>query len=138
MKSELNDKLVAKYQYMFLNTENEPIYAWGFEHDDGWYNLIDNYLAEIQANDPKKEVKIIQAKEKFATIRLYYSGLDFDKMCEIDKKYYKISAETCEICGEPGVICKNEHWYKTLCINHRNYNNSIYQPIKEENEENNE
>lgn len=44
MKPELDKTLCEKYPKMFVNRNkpmNETCMCWGFEHGDGWYNIID-------------------------------------------------------------------------------------------------
>jgi hypothetical protein len=43
MREELDKKLVEKYPLLYRNRFGSPmetLMCWGFEHDDGWYNII--------------------------------------------------------------------------------------------------
>jgi len=62
-----------------------------------------------------------QIKEKFGTLRFYFDTKTelWDSMQAVVTKYEKMSAVTCEACGEAGVLCTpNGFWYKTRCELH--------------------
>lgn len=120
MKEELQDKLFNRYKTLFTNVSK---FQFGFECDDGWYDLIcelfDGFVEIL--NDEK--ISIIQVKEKFGTLRVYLEDDD------VTEKYYpqlenKIveaelkSSKTCEICGNEGLIRFINSWAKTLCEEH--------------------
>jgi hypothetical protein len=77
MTKELEMRIANKYPKLcadYLNEEAEtPFYS--FEFGDGWFDLIDNTLAEVNELCEKSnfEVKIDQAKSKFNELRLYFS-----------------------------------------------------------------
>ena len=51
MREELDSKLCAKYPRIFRDRRapmNRTAMCWGFEHGDGWYNIIDQMCANIQ------------------------------------------------------------------------------------------
>jgi hypothetical protein len=53
MREELDKKLCAKYPKIFMNRYSSPretCMCWGFEHGDGWYNIIDMMCANIQSH----------------------------------------------------------------------------------------
>jgi len=62
------------------------------------------------------QVVVDQVKEKFGTLRFYYSGGD-DHVDGVVRMAEAISAVTCEECGAPG---KTRHggWIRTLCDAH--------------------
>jgi hypothetical protein len=146
--------------------------CWGFEHGDGWFNIIDKMCSNIQhhidhtrqarhdaliynralsraiagdfstynrlskwkqrwiddaLNDPEPQLKTVpeacpqviatQVKEKFGTLRFYYSGGD-DVVSGIERMAESMSAVTCETCGAPGTQ-NTQGWIKTLCESHR-------------------
>ena len=145
--------------------------CWGFEHGDGWYNIIDMMCANIQHHidrtrkdrhdalvwnralsramradfstysrlktwqqkwidealgDPEPQLKIVpqacwqvvasQVKEKFGTLRFYYSGGD-DIVSGIERMAESMTAVTCETCGAPGKS-RSGGWIQTLCDAH--------------------
>ncbi len=111
--------------------------VFGFEHDDGWYDLLDDLMGKIQELDKDKIVQIHQIKEKLGGLRFYTSGtpirLDIlnvgsfesgeskdgkqihDVIDEAEKKSFSI----CEVCGKPAKLCTTGHWLKTVCKEHR-------------------
>lgn len=78
----------------------------------------------IQTDLEKKELReefwkvptqlvFTQIKEKFGTLRVYYSG--GDEFCEgIIAMAESMSAVTCEDCGVPGKV-RDGGWIRTLC-----------------------
>ena len=77
----------------------------------GWSAFINNIY------DAKpRHTKIVDVKEKFATLRVYTSYAP-DWFEDLIWHYEAKSAETCEQCGKPGEIRKNRGWYLTLCDN---------------------
>lgn len=51
MRDELDAKLVEKYPKIFAaryKSMQETCMCWGFEHGDGWYNIINALCANIQ------------------------------------------------------------------------------------------
>lgn len=86
MKDELDKKLVKKYPKIFADrykSMQETCMCWGFEHNDGWYNLINNLCEMIQHhldhNCKDSEIHQVvadQVKEKYGTLCFYYHGGD--------------------------------------------------------------
>ena len=85
-----------------------------FEIGSGWYGLIKNMIGEMIEAGWDKEVH--QVKEKYGTLRFYTGGAT-DKMYEIIREYERVSAVTCEVCGEVGQI-RPGGWVATLCDTH--------------------
>ena len=88
-----------------------------FECDEGWCDLLLELCSKIQnyCNERKcEQVKALQVKEKFATLRFYHSGGDDYVYKLIDEAEAK-SAETCEITGGYGILHRRGYYYKTLC-----------------------
>ena len=53
MSPELDKKLCEKYPKIFslrYGDMKDTAMCWGFEHDDGWYNIIDRLCANIQSH----------------------------------------------------------------------------------------
>ena len=174
MNQELDNKLCAKYPKIFRDRNapmNQTCMCWGFEHGDGWFNIIDMMCANIQHHidhtrklrlnallynralsraikgdrgpasrlsvwqqtqieealgDPEPQLRIVpeactqvvatQVKEKFGTLRFYYSGGDA-VIDGIERMADSMSAVTCEECGVPGRI-RHGGWISTLCDEH--------------------
>lgn len=91
---------------------------------EGWYEIIIKIDRMLRFINP--DYKIAQIKEKFGTLRYYFDYNFPDDLSdeEIDVRasimgavvghQERISAYTCEYCGERGKT-RAGGWYKTLC-----------------------
>jgi hypothetical protein len=128
MTPELDKVLCEKYPKIFKNRDGsimETPMAWGFECDDGWFDVIDILCHEIQEyidwkskdiNEEEKEtfqVVASQVKEKFGTLRFYYCGGD-DVVEGMVHMAESMTYRICEGCGCPGEERKSI-WIKVLC-----------------------
>ena len=173
MKRELDDLLCKKYPKMMINRNlhmTETCMCWGFECGDGWFNILDQLMGNIQHHIDWKvkqresaikynemvtecqagnfdlfekeylslsqefkdkrlgeiiaggrrelsevipQVTLDQVKEKFGTLRFYYSGGD-DYISGLVTMAESMSAITCESCGNPGERTGGG-WIKTIC-----------------------
>ena len=174
MKQELDKLLCEKYPKMMVNRNKnmqETCMCWGFECGDGWFNILDqlmgniqhhidwkdkqrnwamdyNYmaaqckagnfdlfeeanksltdeeyknkkLAEIVAGDFREvpesipQVTLDQVKEKFGTLRFYYSGGD-DYISGMVSLAESLTGVTCESCGNVGER-RGGGWIHTYC-----------------------
>jgi hypothetical protein len=143
MKEELDRKLCEKYPLIFADRNKsmmETCMCWGFEHGDGWYQIIDSLCANIQHHidwnnknfekgytQYKQVPQVVaqQVKEKFGTLRFYYNGGDdvIDGMVRMAESW---SAVACEECGAPGTQ-NSQGWIKTLCETHKKERESRYE-----------
>jgi hypothetical protein len=182
MKLELDKLLCEKYPKMMVNRNKnmqETCMCWGFECGDGWFNILDQLMGNIQhhidwkdkqrkgamdynymaaqakagnfdafeetmkavPNDEYKEkrlaeivagdfrqvpesipqVTLDQVKEKFGTLRFYYSGGD-DYISGMVSLAESMSGCTCETCGSQAKTNwpKAENgglggWVRTIC-----------------------
>ena len=97
------------------------------ECDIGWFDLIDKALNQILmiCYETGQEIKIVQIKEKFGGLRIYYDlnlegEVDEDFRQKVEDIIYNAENEsyvTCEVCGEEGKPRKGG-WIKTLCNDH--------------------
>ena len=146
MKQELDKLLCEKYPKMMVN-RNKPMQetamCWGFECGDGWYNILNQLMGNIQHHIDWKEkqrdwairfnstatpedlrpvpdtipqVTLDQVKEKFGTLRFYYSGGD-DYIRGMVTLAEAMSGTTCEECGNPGER-RGGGWIYTACDAH--------------------
>lgn len=149
MKPELQNKLFEKYPTIFKEKDlpmNETCMCWGCECGDGWYPLIDELCRKLKIfyDDHQIEVKFVQVKEKYGTLRIYYNThsetlsetkltkyfnghgvcygteIEFDKLFEfIDNlivTYCDLSSIICERCGMTGAeTVWVRGWMTTLC-----------------------
>jgi hypothetical protein len=142
MRDELDQQLCEKYPKIFVNRNGDPkhtLMCWGFEHGDGWYNIIDRLCANIQSHidwrnkqraallesnphnlpipDAVLQVVADQVKEKFGGLRFYYEGGN-DTVDGMVRMAEAMSEVTCEECGAPGTASRGG-WIKTLCEHHK-------------------
>ena len=92
--------------------------GWGPFCNDGWFPLVSLLCQSIQSHcDWKPEcpqVTIDQVKEKFGTLRFYYSGGD-EYVNGLVSMAETMSGIICENCGVPGTTDTSQHWIKVLC-----------------------
>lgn len=129
MHKDLEIILYNKFNYMFDNRHlgaKKSNMCFGFECGDGWFQIIaelcgkiDAYLADKM--DLKKSFKVNQVKETFGSLRFYVSVAD-DTIYSFIEEAEKKSEETCELCGKPGSIIKNNGWLTCLCEKCIKYN----------------
>lgn len=118
MKKELQDELYKKYPKLYRQHKlsmQETCMCWGICTGDGWYDLIDNLSAKLEAYGGK--VEAVQVKEKFGGLRFYLGAIDSeyaDEIYEHVRKAEELSYKTCEQCGKPGGP-KGGGWVRTLC-----------------------
>lgn len=70
-------------------------------------------LIKIQYAKQVPQVEFVQIKEKFGTLRVYYSGGD-DKIDGMVRLAESISGVTCEECAAPGET-GGSYYIRTLC-----------------------
>jgi len=134
MKRELDEYLCKAYPKMMVNRNlhmTETCMCWGFECGDGWFPILRTLMGNIQhhidwnnSNFEKgytqykqvPQVTLDQVKEKFGTLRFYYTGGD-EYIHGLVSMAESMSAITCETCGKPGTQTGGG-WIKTVCIEH--------------------
>jgi hypothetical protein len=177
MRQELDALLCEKYPKMMVNRHGavtETCMCWGFECGDGWFNILNQLmgniqhhidwkdkqreyartynematqakagnfdlfeesmkdtvnleykekrLAEIVAGDFRTvpdaipQVTLDQVKEKFGTLRFYYTGGD-EYIRGMVTMAEAMSGTTCEECGNPGQR-RGHGWIYTACDTH--------------------
>jgi len=177
MKQELDTLLCEKYPKMMVN-RNKPMQetcmCWGFSCGDGWFQILNQLMGNIQHHidwkerqcevaikfnriveqlkagdstlfdeeykdltgsdfkekrkqelidrfpiaipEPIPQVTLDQVKEKFGTLRFYYTGGD-DYISGMVTMAESMSGVTCEECGKPGERVGGG-WITTLCEEH--------------------
>lgn len=131
MTKELDDFLVRKYPKIFADRYKgmkETAMCWGFEHDDGWFWLLEQLCSSIQnyidANNkyrkPDEQISQVvatQVKEKFGYLNFYYNGGDeyINGMVSLAES---MSQYICERCGTiENVGQTSRPWIFTICKN---------------------
>ncbi len=90
----------------------------GFECGPGWADLLDalfTWLAEIA---PRADWHPVQVKEKFASLRFYWTGDLPDLGQQVIKAAEHVSGNVCEVCGAPGALEHDSGWMTTRCRLH--------------------
>ena len=129
MKKENDEYLCKTYPKMMVNRNKdmkETCMCWGFECGDGWFPLIETLMGNIQShidwrNEEKENVRQVtldQVKEKFGTLRFYYSGGD-ESIVGIVSLAESLSGRICEDCGNTGST-RGDGWVRTECESCRN------------------
>lgn len=119
---ERSEKIFNRFPSLFPPYEvrrdaSKSCLAWGIECGDGWLPIITDCLqAIVDTNIP---VQISQIKEKFGTLRIYYSidSLeinDHNTIQQIVAKAEERAAKTCEVSGEEGSLRRINGWLVTL------------------------
>ena len=127
MKRELDEYLCKTYPKMMVNRNKdmkETCMCWGFECGDGWFPILNQLMGNIQHHIDWKNresevvphVTLDQVKEKFGTLRFYYTGGD-DYISGLVSMAESMSGVLCETCGKPGTSTRGG-WIKTACKEH--------------------
>lgn len=132
MRFELENYLTKKFPNLYTDCgEQNLLTQFGFECGDGWFRLIlwlSRYLQDYidQQNRwaekypdrylPVKQIKVVQVKEKFATLRFYVDGGNEHTNAIISFAEY-MSGYICERSGRTDDIVVNSNgWNKTQHI----------------------
>lgn len=111
---EFAKRMEEKYPHMFTRPYG------GMAIGPGWFKIIESLLSNIRNHtDWKKDctpVTIIQIKEKFGGLRVYYSGGD-DTVRGLVTMAESWAHGTCQECGECGTL-RPGVWLRTLCDKH--------------------
>ena len=130
MSPELDNELCKKYPLIMAERKlgaMQTAMCWGFDHGDGWYQILDSAMRLVQAHvDRKKkhgddaieQVVFEQVKEKFGMLTIYQRGGD-EYTDGVLRMAEEISCHTCEECGAPGYP-NDKGWIRTLCEKHHN------------------
>ena len=93
MNPELDKELCKNYPLIMIERNlgaMQTAMCWGFDHGDGWYNLLDTALRLIQSHiDIEKrrgheieQVVFEQVKEKFGMLTIYHrGGNEYTEVC---------------------------------------------------------
>ena len=129
MTPELQTYLKSKFPKLYTECgRDNPFELFGFECQDGWFRPIlwlSKYLQSYidQQNKsaekypeqylPVKQIKVVQVKEKFGTLRFYVDGGNQHTQAVISFVEY-ISGFVCETTGQTENVGYNKKgWIKT-------------------------
>ena len=124
-----NFELKTKKPYLFY--DGQP---YDFPVGDGWYSILIEAFRKISEtfvdnNVPLEEFTLLDIKEKFGGLRIYYGSLPDVVFYDVEAAVVEAenqSYSTCEECGKPGSLRK-VGWMKTLCDAHANkYNRFLW------------
>ena len=112
-------ELCSKYPKMVPEKSlMAPFAYWGFECNDGWYELIDELCADLQTltDQGHPQLKMMQVKEKFGALRFNAPG-GSDAQKSLIRAAQQKSLTICELCGNPGSLDMSGSWHKVRCNN---------------------
>ena len=151
MREELDKLLCERYPKMMVN-RNKPMQetcmCWGFDCGDGWFNILDQLMGNIQhhidwnnKNFEKgyaqykqvTQVTLDQVKEKFGTLRFYYTGGD-DIIDGMVRMAESMSGVMCEECSAPAKT-HGPGWIRTICTPCEEARELARQKAKEEHDQ---
>jgi len=93
--------------------------CFGFEHGNGWYDLVYSTLEELEKIvGDKYQLNVIQVKQKFGLLRIYVRTTNHKKEKAIYETIHKmedLSGSVCENCGKAGESVKIRNYLLTLC-----------------------
>lgn len=69
----------------------------------GWVDAFGDLLCEELSKVVSDDFDILEVKEKFGSLRIYYGGTVSDEVRNIIMKYEYISKYICHQCGKPDV-----------------------------------
>jgi len=118
-KDERLSRLQLRYSRVFTSSNLE----WGLEHMSGWDKLIDAMSMRIDAilsQDATGEIELLQVKEKFGELRVYYrlkklEGNAIAAIARAINETQEASTHVCEVCGRPSTLLPNNQM-KTRCV----------------------
>lgn len=119
MSPDKDAELVSRYPKIFRDRRGDPrdtAMCWGFEHGDGWFDLIDHLCRNLQWDtDRNKHPQVVatQVKEKYGSLRFYVESADERQNGMIDL-IESMSMHICEVCGQRGQL-RGHGWLQTLC-----------------------
>ena len=127
MRPELDKELCDRFPEIMAERNMSVMnscMSWGFEHDDGWYHLLNSAMRLVQSHiDISKrrgvevpQVVFEQVKEKFGMLTIYHHGGD-EYTNGVLRMAEEMSRHTCEECGDVG-YANDKGWIRTLCDKH--------------------
>jgi len=96
---------------------------WGVECDDGWIPVVNEFLILVAAMVSIGEFSLLQVKEKFGALQIYYTlsstGAEAERRVHDARRLaFQRSLHVCEVCGKRGRLNLFAGLYKTVCEDH--------------------
>ena len=117
--------LLARHRDWLEETgEMRSFQMFGFEVGPGWYQLMSKLFDDLATvvRPTGERLLIRQIKEKFGTLRFYWSGPFDDPTSERISEAIELaefrSEVTCETCGRRGRLMNAQGWLATNCDAH--------------------
>lgn len=114
MDIKLEQTLYKRYPKLYRQKDlsmTQTCMCWNFECGSGWFKLIDTLSHFLSLS--KTKIEATQVKEKFGTLRFYYSGGD-DYTDNLISAFESASEHTCEQCGNWSKL-RNVGWVYNMC-----------------------
>lgn len=109
---------VPKAGYLALMDAYPEVYDAPTETGDGWYWLLAMAAEWLRETGLPEGFDASQVKEKFGTLRFYWSSFDDAEMTDrIVSATEWLSGAVCETCGAPGSV-RPGGWIWTCCDEH--------------------
>jgi len=119
MSPEKEKLLLTAFPTLYVQhgwSMQETCMCWGFNCDDGWFDIIFNLSKKLMEVDP--DVQAVQVKEKFGGLR-FYVGPSNEEAFDLIQAAEEESFHTCECCGTKENVStkshKGGHWIYTYC-----------------------
>ena len=128
MTKKLEQKLFNRFYFFHPEfPDTVSLMCYGFECEDGWFDLIWELCEEIEKSENimkfdkqakklllgKDDLNVFQVKEKYGGLRFYMDGCSVETQ-KIINKFEDKSLTICERCGTFGEI-RSGRWVKVLC-----------------------
>lgn len=110
MDKQLDDMLCARWPAIFRDRHVDPAISCmgrGFECGNGWFWLVDQACAALQAEADRGDAQqpvAAQVKEKFGSLRIQLVKAGPSQRAVLDF-LYGLSTVTSETCGQLGMQC---------------------------------
>jgi len=116
--------------YDAIRAEFPELVTRRFECYSGWFPILRQFFAtasDALKDHPEREFALLQIKEKFGALCIYYRLIPFqfgveDVIGGRISAAYRVAEETaamtCDVCGKPGVLRVRNGWYATRCEDH--------------------
>lgn len=118
MKAELEKQIIdiAPHMFIYKGSDNpqQSLICFGFQCDDGWFNLIKELVEKLKIIDIDKEIRVFQIKSKYAGLRFYIDH-GINKIQNLISEYEIKSESVCEECGKDSKVRNSGYWLYTLC-----------------------